>query len=55
MTLQPGDGSSEGGTEMPLAVTSDMDGVSISVPDPQPSGQSTPNGSAEQGAPPTNP
>ncbi len=55
MVVQPGDGSSEGGTEMPLTVTSDMDGVSISVPDPQPSGQSTPNGSAEQGAPPTNP
>ena len=36
-----GDGN-DSGAEMPLAVTSDMDGVSISVPDPSPSNQSVP-------------
>ncbi len=48
--VQPGDGSREGSAEIPLTVTSDMDGVSISVPDPQPS-QSAPS----NGAGPTNP
>lgn len=43
VVVQPGDGESEGGAEMPLTVTSDMDGVSISVPDPQPSTQGAPN------------
>jgi hypothetical protein len=41
-TVQPGDDGGESGAEIPLAVTSDMDGVSISVPDPQPSNQSAP-------------
>ncbi len=45
LTLQPGGGDNGDGTEMPLAVTSDLDGVSISVPDPKPS----------QGAAPANP
>ncbi|MGB8031629.1 MAG: carboxypeptidase-like regulatory domain-containing protein [Terracidiphilus sp.] len=38
-------------TEMPLVVTSDMDGVSISVPDPLPSGQGAPNNGAGQSTP----
>lgn len=40
LTLQPAGEGSADGAEIPLAVTSDMDGVIISVPDPAPSNQS---------------
>lgn len=40
--LQPTDNGSDSSAEMPLAVTSDMDGVSISVPDPSPNNPSAP-------------
>ena len=43
MILQPGGDVSDGGEEIPLVVTGDMDGVSISVPDPPPSNQSAPS------------
>ncbi len=44
MNLEPSGDASEAGAEIPLAVTSDMDGVSISVPDAQPANQNTPSG-----------
>lgn len=49
-----GDGSADG-AELPLAVTSDMDGVSISVPDPAPNNQGSPSNGGAQSAPPANP
>jgi hypothetical protein len=52
LALQPTDDSSNTGAEIPLAVTSDMDGVSISVPDPPPSNQGT---LSNQSPPPANP
>jgi hypothetical protein len=43
MTLQPNGDVSDGGEGIPLVVTGDMDGVSISVPDPPPSNQGAPS------------
>jgi hypothetical protein len=51
LSLQPSDDFSESGEEMPLVVTGDMDGVSISVPEPPPSEQEAPNSGAGQSAP----
>jgi hypothetical protein len=51
LSLQPSDDVSDSGEEMPLVVTGDMDGVSISVPEPPPSEQEAPNSGAGQSAP----
>ena len=50
-TLQPTGEGSDSGAEMPLVVTSDMDGVSISVPDPQPKNQGAPGTGGGQAVP----
>jgi hypothetical protein len=55
LAVGPTGDASDAGAEIPLAVTSDMDGVSISVPDPKPNNQSTPNSGAGPSAPPANP
>jgi hypothetical protein len=51
LTLQPTGDGSDGGEETPLAVTGDMDGVSIDVPDPLPSGQGAAGNGDVQPAP----
>ena len=53
-TIQGTPGGTDNGAEMPLVVTSDIDGVSISVPDPPPNNQSAP-GTAGQEPPSSGP
>jgi len=51
LSLQPSDDVSDSGEEMPLVVTGDMDGVSISVPDPPPSNQNAPSPGDSENSP----